>query len=144
MVSQMIGPGSEAHNYHRSVVISTFWVYTSCDSYYSVSRLIPDTNPASNLYFLLTGCDIMAYLVEFSAITKILLTSREITKKITKNFHYYQKSPKNREILPKVIKITKSGRTAFLSNFNQQISQKQSSHSLFPQHKYNKFYSHSR
>jgi hypothetical protein len=92
MVSQMIGPGSGAHNYHRSVVISTFWVYTSCDSYYNVSRLIPDTNPASNLYFLLTGCVIMAYLVEFSAITKILLTSREITKKITKNFHYYQKS----------------------------------------------------
>ena len=86
----------------------------------------------------------MAYLVEFPAITKILLTSREVTKKITKNFHYYQKSPKNREILPKVIKITKSGHTAFLSNFNQQISQKQSSHSLFPHLKHNKFYSHSR
>ena len=35
----------------------------------------------------------MAYLVEFHAITKILLTFREITKKITKNFQlpkYYQ------------------------------------------------------
>jgi hypothetical protein len=42
----------------------------------------------------------MAYLVEFHAITKILLILREITKKITKNFQ-----------LPKVIKITKSGHT---------------------------------
>jgi hypothetical protein len=50
----------------------------------------------------------MAYLVEFHAITKILLTFREITKKITQNFQL----PKNREILPKVIKITKSGHTA--------------------------------
>jgi hypothetical protein len=47
----------------------------------------------------------MAYLVEFHAITKILLILREITKKITKNFQL----PKNYEILPKVIKITKSG-----------------------------------
>ena len=53
----------------------------------------------------------MAYLVEFHAITKILLTLREITKKNTKIFND-QKSQKNREILPKVIKITKSGHTA--------------------------------
>jgi hypothetical protein len=69
----------------------------------------------------------MAYLVEFHAITKILLTLtlRKITKKIPKNFNY-QKSQKNREILPKVIKITKSGHTALqlrkpssqISNFN--------------------------
>ena len=52
----------------------------------------------------------MAYLVEFHPITKILLTLRKITKKITKNFQL-PKSPKNREILPKVIKITKSGHT---------------------------------
>ena len=49
----------------------------------------------------------MAYLVEFHAITKILLTLREITKKIFN----YQERQKNREILPKVIKITKSGHT---------------------------------
>jgi hypothetical protein len=35
----------------------------------------------------------MAYLVEFHAITKILLTFREITKKVTKNFQL----PKNSE-----------------------------------------------
>jgi hypothetical protein len=45
----------------------------------------------------------MAYLVEFHAITKILLTLREITKKITKNFQLpkifnYQKSEKSRNI----------------------------------------------
>ena len=50
----------------------------------------------------------MTYLVEFHAITKILLTLREITIKLPKIFNY-QKSQKNREILPKVIKITKSG-----------------------------------
>jgi hypothetical protein len=44
----------------------------------------------------------MVYLVEFHEITKILLTLREITKKITKNFQL-PKSQKNREILPKVI-----------------------------------------
>ena len=44
----------------------------------------------------------MVYLVEFHEITKILLTLREITKKLPKNFNY-QKSQKNREILPKVI-----------------------------------------
>ena len=44
----------------------------------------------------------MTYLVEFHAITKILLTLRKITKKITKNFQ-----------LPKVIKITKSGHTEY-------------------------------
>jgi hypothetical protein len=44
----------------------------------------------------------MVYLVEFHVITKILLTLREITKKITKILNY-QKSQKNREILPKVI-----------------------------------------
>jgi hypothetical protein len=46
----------------------------------------------------------MTYLVEFHAITKILL------KKLPKIFNY-QKSQRNREILPKVIKITKSGHT---------------------------------
>jgi hypothetical protein len=51
----------------------------------------------------------MVYLVEFHVITKILLTLREITKKIFN----YQKSQKNREILPKVIKITKSGHTEY-------------------------------
>jgi hypothetical protein len=49
----------------------------------------------------------MAYLVEYHAITKILLTLTEIP-----NIFNYQKSQKNREILPKVIKITKSGHTA--------------------------------
>ena len=44
----------------------------------------------------------MAYLVEFHAITKILLTLREITKKITKNFQLPKKSEKSRN-------ITKSG-----------------------------------
>jgi hypothetical protein len=44
----------------------------------------------------------MAYFVEFYAITKIL----------SMNFkRNYQKSQKNPEILPKVIKITKSGHT---------------------------------
>jgi hypothetical protein len=38
----------------------------------------------------------MVYLVEFHVITKILLTLREITKKITKNFQ-----------LPRVRKIAK-------------------------------------
>ena len=33
----------------------------------------------------------MAYLVDFHAITKILLTLREITKKITKNFSITKK-----------------------------------------------------
>ena len=47
----------------------------------------------------------MTYLVEFHAITKKLL------KKLPNIFNY-QKSQKNREILPKVIKITKSGHTA--------------------------------
>ena len=54
----------------------------------------------------------MVYLVEFHVITKILLTLREITKKLAKIFNY-QKSQKNREILPKVIKITKSGHTEY-------------------------------
>jgi hypothetical protein len=49
-----------------------------------------------SLNFWITGCVIMAYLVEFHGITKILLTLREITKKITKNFQ-----------LPKVRKIAK-------------------------------------
>jgi hypothetical protein len=40
----------------------------------------------------------MAYLVEFHAITKILLTLREITKKITKNFQLPKKSEKSRNI----------------------------------------------
>jgi hypothetical protein len=54
----------------------------------------------------------MTYLVEFNAITKMLLTFREITfKKLPKIFNY-QKSQKNREILPKVIKITKTGHIA--------------------------------
>ena len=39
----------------------------------------------------------MTYLVEFHAITKILLTLRKITKKLPKIFNY-QKSQKNREI----------------------------------------------
>jgi hypothetical protein len=52
----------------------------------------------------------MAYLVEFHPITKILL------KKLPKIFNY-QKSPKNREILPKVIKITKSGHTGSNTNY---------------------------
>jgi hypothetical protein len=45
-----------------------------------------------------TGCVIMVYLVEFHAITKILLTLREITKKITKNFQLPKKSEKSRNI----------------------------------------------
>ena len=57
----------------------------------------------------------MVYLVEFHAITKILLTLREITKKITKKFQLPKKS-ENCEILPKVIKITESGHTAQLVN----------------------------
>jgi hypothetical protein len=40
----------------------------------------------------------MAYLVEFHAITKILLTLKEITKKITKNFQLPKKSEKSRNI----------------------------------------------
>jgi hypothetical protein len=41
----------------------------------------------------------MAYLVEYQAIlTKILLTLREITKKITKNFQLPKKSEKSRNI----------------------------------------------
>jgi hypothetical protein len=40
----------------------------------------------------------MAYLVEFHAITKILLTFREMTKKITKNFQLLKKSEKSRNI----------------------------------------------
>jgi hypothetical protein len=40
----------------------------------------------------------MAYLVEFHPITKILLTLREITKKITKNFQLPKKSEKSRNI----------------------------------------------
>jgi hypothetical protein len=40
----------------------------------------------------------MAYLVEFHAITKILLILREITKKITKNFQLPKKSEKSRNI----------------------------------------------
>ena len=48
----------------------------------------------------------MAYFVEFYAITKIL----------SMNFkRNYQKSQKNPEILPKVIKITKSGHTVYES-----------------------------
>ena len=37
----------------------------------------------------------MVYLVEFHVITKILLTFREITKKITKNFQLPKKSEKS-------------------------------------------------
>jgi hypothetical protein len=44
----------------------------------------------------------MVYLVEFHEITKILLTLRKLLKKLPKIFNY-QKSQKNREILPKVI-----------------------------------------
>ena len=40
----------------------------------------------------------MVYLVEFHEITKILLTLREITKKITKNFQLPKKSEKWRNI----------------------------------------------
>ena len=40
----------------------------------------------------------MAYLVEFHAITEILLTLTEITKKITKNFQLLKKSEKSRNI----------------------------------------------
>ena len=36
----------------------------------------------------------MAYLVKFHPITKILLTLRKITKKITKNFQLPKKSEK--------------------------------------------------
>jgi hypothetical protein len=46
----------------------------------------------------LTGCVIMAYLVEFHPITKILLTLTEITKKITKNFQLPKESEKSRNI----------------------------------------------
>jgi hypothetical protein len=63
-----------------------------------------------SLNFWITGCVILAYLVEFHAITKILLTLREITKKITKNFQLPKKSEESRNIT-KVIKITKSGHT---------------------------------
>ena len=49
----------------------------------------------------------MAYL---ESDTKILLTLSKITKKLPRIFNY-QKSPKNRKILLKVIKITKSGHT---------------------------------
>jgi hypothetical protein len=51
-----------------------------------------------SLNFWITGCVIMVYLVEFHAITKILLTLREITKKITKNFQLPKKSEKLRNI----------------------------------------------
>jgi hypothetical protein len=51
-----------------------------------------------SLNFLITGCIIVAYLVEFHAITKISLTLREITKKITKNFKLPKKSEKSRNI----------------------------------------------
>jgi hypothetical protein len=50
-----------------------------------------------SLNFWITGC-VMAYLVEFHTITKILLTFREITKKITKNFQLPKKSEKSRNI----------------------------------------------
>ena len=40
----------------------------------------------------------MAYLVEFHAITKILLPLKEITKTITKNFQLPKKSEKARNI----------------------------------------------
>jgi hypothetical protein len=40
----------------------------------------------------------MTYLVEFHAITKILLTLRKITKKIAKNFQLPKKSEKSRNI----------------------------------------------
>jgi hypothetical protein len=46
----------------------------------------------------MTGCVIMANLVEFHAITKILQTLREMTKKITKNFQLPKKSEKSRNI----------------------------------------------
>jgi hypothetical protein len=51
----------------------------------------------------------MAYLVEFHVITKILI--KEKLLKQLPNIFNYQKSQKNREILPKVIKITKYGHT---------------------------------
>jgi hypothetical protein len=41
----------------------------------------------------------MTYLVEFHAITKILLTLRKITKKITKNFQLPKKSEKRVTLL---------------------------------------------
>jgi hypothetical protein len=47
-----------------------------------------------SLNFWITGCVIMAYLVEFHAITKIT-NYREITKKITKNFQLPKKSEKS-------------------------------------------------
>ena len=40
----------------------------------------------------------MVYLVEFHEITKILLTLREITKKITKKFQLPKKSEKSQNI----------------------------------------------
>ena len=43
----------------------------------------------------------MTYLVEFHAITKILLTLRKITKKITKNFQLPKNSEKSRNIITK-------------------------------------------
>ena len=63
----------------------------------------------------------MGYMGECHAITKILLILREITKKISKNFQL-QKSQKNREILPKVIKITKSGHSAGPRRFHARVA----------------------
>jgi hypothetical protein len=67
---------------------------------------------ALNEFFNNKLCHYGVYFVEFHMITKILPTLRKITKKIFN----YQKSQKNREILPKVIKITKSGHTVASSS----------------------------
>jgi hypothetical protein len=105
-------------NQHRSVVISTV-PSIQLDSLsqrleIGMYRFAGMDLQLFSLNFLIKDCVIIAYLVEFHPITKILLTLREITKKLPKMFNY-QKSPQNREILPKVIKITKSGHTGFHS-----------------------------
>jgi arginyl-tRNA--protein-N-Asp/Glu arginylyltransferase len=52
-----------------------------------------------SLNFWITGCVIMAYLVEYHPITKILLTLREITITITKKFQLPNwRSEKSRNI----------------------------------------------
>jgi hypothetical protein len=89
-------------NQHRSVVISTI-PSIQLDSLsqrleigmYSFAGM--DLQLFS-LNFLIKDCVIIAYLVEFHPITKILLTLREITKKITKNFQLPKKSAKSRNI----------------------------------------------
>jgi hypothetical protein len=58
----------------------------------------------------------MTYLVEFHAITKILLTLRKITKKITKNFQLPKKSEKS----PNLVTLRKS--LAFCSKSANKLS----------------------